>query len=97
MRGYVFSTGKQLVAAGVVAATALWMGVCTAAMMVSEAWPTMVAQQFGKVVFVGMLALASVSSFLVSSATSFPQLMFYAFLVGIGGNSFSVGSAWNAA
>ena len=51
----------------------------------------------GKVVFVGLLALASLSSFLVSSATSFPQLMFYAFLVGIGGNSFAVGSAWNAA
>ena len=51
----------------------------------------------GKVVFVGMLALASISSFLVSSASSFPQLMFYAFLVGIGGNNFSVGSAWNAA
>ena len=51
----------------------------------------------GKLVFIGMLTLASLSSFLVSSATSFPQLMFYAFLVGIGGNSFSVGSAWNAA
>ncbi len=51
----------------------------------------------GKRVFIGMLTLASISSFLVSSATSFPQLMFYAFLVGIGGNSFSVGSAWNAA
>lgn len=51
----------------------------------------------GRVVFIGMLTLASTSSFLVSSATSFPQLMFYAFLVGIGGNSFSVGSAWNAA
>lgn len=51
----------------------------------------------GRVVFIGMLTLASLSSFLVSTATSFPQLMFYAFLVGIGGNSFSVGSAWNAA
>ena len=51
----------------------------------------------GKVVFVGMLALASISSFLVSSATSFPQLMIYAFMVGIGGNSFAVGSSWNAA
>ena len=58
--------------------------------MLTERWG-------GKVVFVSMLALASISSFLVSSATSFPQLMFYAFLVGIGGNSFSVGSAWNAA
>jgi len=35
MRGYVFSTNKQLIAAGVVGATALWMGICTAAMLVS--------------------------------------------------------------
>lgn len=35
MRGYVFSTGKQLVCATGVAAAALWMGVCTAAMMVN--------------------------------------------------------------
>ena len=51
----------------------------------------------GKVVFIGMLVVASLSSFLVSTASSFPQLLCYAFLVGIGGNSFSVGSAWNAA
>ncbi|MDP1631973.1 MAG: peptidoglycan DD-metalloendopeptidase family protein [Caulobacter sp.] len=35
MRGFVLSTGKQLLGAGIVGATALWMGVCTAAMMVS--------------------------------------------------------------
>jgi murein DD-endopeptidase MepM/ murein hydrolase activator NlpD len=35
MRGYVFSTNKQLMAAGAVGVAALWMGVCTAAMMVS--------------------------------------------------------------
>lgn len=35
MRGYVFSTGKQLICAAGVAAAALWMGVCTAAMMVN--------------------------------------------------------------
>jgi murein DD-endopeptidase MepM/ murein hydrolase activator NlpD len=35
MRGYVFSTGKQLMCATAVAAGALWMGVCTAAMMVN--------------------------------------------------------------
>jgi len=35
MRGYVFSTSKQLMAAGAVGVAALWMGVCTAAMMVS--------------------------------------------------------------
>ena len=35
MRGYVFSTGKQLMCATGVAVAALWMGVCTASMMVS--------------------------------------------------------------
>ncbi|MBO9709451.1 MAG: M23 family metallopeptidase [Caulobacter sp.] len=35
MRGYVFSTNKQLLCATAIAGAALWMGVCTAAMMVS--------------------------------------------------------------
>lgn len=35
MRGYVFSTGKQLACAAGIATAALWMGVCTAAMMVN--------------------------------------------------------------
>jgi murein DD-endopeptidase MepM/ murein hydrolase activator NlpD len=35
MRGYVFSTNKQLLGATVVAGAALWMGVCTASMMVN--------------------------------------------------------------
>ncbi|PXA85978.1 peptidase M24 [Caulobacter sp. D4A] len=35
MRGYVLSTGKQLACAAGVGAAALWMGVCTAAMMVN--------------------------------------------------------------
>jgi murein DD-endopeptidase MepM/ murein hydrolase activator NlpD len=35
MRGYVFSPGKQLMCAAGVAVAALWMGVCTAAMMVN--------------------------------------------------------------
>ncbi len=35
MRGYVLSTTKQLAGAGVVAALSLWMGVCTAAMLVN--------------------------------------------------------------
>jgi len=35
MRGYVFSTNKQLIAATAVGCAALWMGVCTAAMMVN--------------------------------------------------------------
>lgn len=35
MRGYVFSTNKQLLGAGCVAVGALWMGVCTAAMLIN--------------------------------------------------------------
>ncbi len=35
MRGYVFSTNKQLLGATAVAGAALWMGVCTASMMVN--------------------------------------------------------------
>ncbi len=35
MRGFVLSTGKQVMGAGMVAAAALWMGVTTAAMMVN--------------------------------------------------------------
>ncbi len=35
MRGFVLSTGKQMMGAGLIAAAALWMGVSTAAMMVS--------------------------------------------------------------
>jgi hypothetical protein len=35
MRGYVFSTNKQLLGATAVTAAALWMGVCTASMMVN--------------------------------------------------------------
>ena len=51
----------------------------------------------GKVTLVGLLISAGLSSFLVSSSQSYDQLFVYAFLVGIGGNAFSVGSAWNAA
>jgi murein DD-endopeptidase MepM/ murein hydrolase activator NlpD len=35
MRGYVLTTSKQIVAAGVVAGAALWMGIATAAMLVN--------------------------------------------------------------
>lgn len=51
----------------------------------------------GKRTFIGLLLFSSVSSFLVATSQNYGQLMFFAFLVGLGGNSFSVGSAWNAA
>ena len=37
------------------------------------------------------------AAFLVSQASSFNELLFYAFLVGMAGNAFSVGIAWNSA
>lgn len=43
-----------------------------------------------------MLATA-IPAFFLSRATSFEQLMIGAFLVGVAGNSFSVGIAWNSA
>ncbi len=58
--------------------------------MVTDRWG-------GKRTFIALLFFASGSSFLVSTATNFWQLMAFSFLVGLGGNSFSVGSAWNAA
>ncbi len=51
----------------------------------------------GKRTFIGLLLFASISSFLVATSQSYGELMVFAFLVGLGGNSFSVGSAWNAA
>ena len=51
----------------------------------------------GKRVFVTMLAITAVPAYLVSTATSFATLLFYAFLVGFAGNSFSVGIAWVSA
>ncbi|HLQ44168.1 MAG TPA: MFS transporter, partial [Planctomycetaceae bacterium] len=51
----------------------------------------------GKVTFVSLLILSAASSFLVAASHSYEHLFLSAFLVGIGGNSFSVGSAWNAA
>ncbi len=51
----------------------------------------------GKRVFVAMLAVTAIPAYLVSTATSFTVLLFYAFLVGFAGNSFSVGIAWVSA
>ncbi len=50
----------------------------------------------GRKVFTGLLLASAVASFLVSIATSFPMLMVCAFLVGIAGNSFTAGIAWNS-
>lgn len=51
----------------------------------------------GRRVLTLLVALTAIPCFLVSSARSFPLLMVFAFLVGMAGNAFSVGIAWNSA
>jgi MFS transporter, NNP family, nitrate/nitrite transporter len=51
----------------------------------------------GRRLLTWLLLATAVPTFLVSRATTFTELMVYAFLFGIAGNSFSVGIAWNAA
>ncbi|GMV37599.1 MAG: MFS transporter [Fimbriimonadales bacterium] len=51
----------------------------------------------GKVVFLGTFLFAGIASFVVGKANTYPELLLGAFLVGIAGNSFAVGSAWCAA
>jgi NNP family nitrate/nitrite transporter-like MFS transporter len=51
----------------------------------------------GRVVFTAMLLATAVFSYLVSQAGSYGVLLVLAFLVGLAGNSFTVGIAWNSA
>lgn len=51
----------------------------------------------GRRVMTLLVAATAVPAFLVSRASTFTELMFYAFLVGMAGNAFSVGIAWNSA
>ncbi len=51
----------------------------------------------GRRVFCWTLLITAAGAFLVSQAQSFPQLLLFAFLVGLAGNGFAVGSTWNAA
>lgn len=51
----------------------------------------------GRRVLTLLVAATSIPCFLVSSVQSFSNLMVYAFLVGMAGNAFSVGIAWNSA
>jgi NNP family nitrate/nitrite transporter-like MFS transporter len=50
----------------------------------------------GRVVLTALTLVTAIPCFLMSRATTFSELMLYAFLYGIAGNSFSVGIAWNA-
>ncbi len=58
----------------------------------------LLADRFGgRMVFTLLVLATSVPAFLVSRAETYLELMIYAFLVGMAGNSFSVGIAWNSA
>ena len=51
----------------------------------------------GKVVLTALLLVSAVPCYLLSTAHTFEAAVLYALLFGIGGNSFSVGIAWNSA
>jgi MFS transporter, NNP family, nitrate/nitrite transporter len=51
----------------------------------------------GRLVMTLLVGATAIPAFLVSRAGSFHELMVYAFLVGMAGNAFSVGIAWNSA
>src|SRR5262245_16654254 len=51
----------------------------------------------GRNVMIALLLLAAVASYLFSLATSYPAMLVCAALVGLAGNSFAVGVAWNSA
>lgn len=51
----------------------------------------------GRLVMTALIGATAIPAFLVSRAASFHELLVYAFLVGMAGNAFSVGIAWNSA
>jgi MFS transporter, NNP family, nitrate/nitrite transporter len=51
----------------------------------------------GRRMFIALILMTAVPTFMVSYAQNYTQLMICAFLLGLAGNSFSVGIAWNAA
>ena len=51
----------------------------------------------GRITMLALLVVSAIAAFLVPLAVSFPALLALAFFVGIAGNSFTIGSAWNAA
>lgn len=51
----------------------------------------------GRIVMTSLIGVTAIPAFFVSRATSYHELMVYAFLVGMAGNAFSVGIAWNSA
>ena len=51
----------------------------------------------GRVVLTALLLASAIPAFLISYSHTFTELLIYAFLVGLAGNGFSVGIAWNSA
>ena len=51
----------------------------------------------GRIIFLGNLLASATAAYFVTQVSTYGALMICAFLVGIAGNSFSVGSAWVAA
>jgi len=51
----------------------------------------------GRIVFLTLILATIVPSYMVSQASTYTELMIWAFFVGIAGNAFSVGIAWNSA
>ncbi len=51
----------------------------------------------GRLVMTLLVGVTAIPAFMVSQSKSFSELMVYAFLVGMAGNAFSVGIAWNSA
>jgi len=51
----------------------------------------------GRTVFTLLMLLTAIPAYFVSTAGSYTELLIYAFLVGLAGNSFAVGIAWNSA
>lgn len=51
----------------------------------------------GRVVLTALILVTAVPTYLVSRATTYEELLACALFFGLGGNSFSVGIAWNAA
>lgn len=51
----------------------------------------------GRIVFTLLMMATAIPAYLVSTADSYTELLIYAFLVGLAGNSFAVGIAWNSA
>jgi NNP family nitrate/nitrite transporter-like MFS transporter len=51
----------------------------------------------GKIVFTLLMLATIVPAYMVSRASTYTELMVWAFFVGMAGNSFSIGIAWNSA